>query len=307
MIKLFSGSTNYKLSQEVADRLKIHLAKAEIARFSNSEIRVTIFEEVKDQNCVIIQPTANPTNNSLMEFFLFADALKRCQAKKIIGVVPYFGYARQNKEHRSGESVSVNVVIRFMETVGYDKIYTFDIHDEGTEGIFTIPFKNLSVLPMLAKHIKKKMTENEVKQTIVVSPDQGGVERARIFANSFHDKKVNVAVIEKKRDLDKIHNSEALELFGNVNGKNVILVDDIITSGGTLINAAKLCFASGAKKIYAVIVHHDFSPEAPRKLQKSIIEKIYTTNTIELKFAQNFPKLEEVTIAPLIVQEIKNI
>lgn len=304
-MKLFSGTANYKLSKEVSRYLKIPLAKAEITKFSNSEIRVTVFEKVKDHDCIIIQPTSNPTNNSVMELFLFADALKRTEAKKIIGFIPYFGYARQNKEHRPGESVSVNVVIRFLETIGFDEIYTFDIHDEGSEGIFTIPFKNLSVLPTLAKYIKKNLNTNELNKTVVVSPDQGGIERTRLFANHFYGKNSEIVIIEKKRNLNKIHKSQVLEIFGNVKSKVVILVDDIITSGGTLMNAAKICLDSGATKVYAAISHHDFSPNAPRKLQNSPIAKIFSTNTIELKSCQEFPKLEEISIAETIAQELK--
>jgi len=304
-MKLFSGTANKKLSEEIAKKLKIKLAKSEVVQFGNSEIRVCIQEKVRDQECFIVQSTSNPTDNHLMELFFYADALKRNEAKKIIGFIPYFGYARQNREHRPGESVSVNVIIRFLETVGFDEIYTFDIHDEGSEGIFTIPFKNLSVLPNLAKYIKKNLDAKEINKTVIISPDQGGIERTKLFATSFYGKNSEIGVIEKKRDLNKIHNSQALELFGNVKSKIVILVDDVITSGGTLINAAKICLDNGAIKVYAAISHHDFSLDAPKKLQNSSIEKIFSSNTIELKTSQKFPKLEEISIAEIITQELK--
>jgi ribose-phosphate pyrophosphokinase len=306
MFKLFTGSSNPQLTQEVANLLKITVSKAEIIRFDDSEVKVTIQEQVKDEICVILQSTSNPTDTNLMELFFFADALKRVEAKKIIAFIPYFGYARQNREHRAGESVSVNVVIRFLETVGFNEVYTFDIHDEGTEGIFSIPFKSLSTLPFLADKIKNYLAPTEVVS--IVSPDQGGVERARIFASAyFKNSQEEIIVIEKKRDLNIAHQSETLDLYGNVAEKTCILVDDIITSGKTLINAADLCLKKGAKKVIAAIVHHDFSSSSLKRLEQSSIEKIFTTNTILLKKEQQFPKLQEISVSKLIANELRTL
>ncbi len=303
MIKLFSGTANIRLSQEVAKLLNLTLAKAEITRFHNSEVRVRIQDEVKNHTCVIIQPTANPTDTNLMELFFFCDALRRQEAKKVIGVIPYFGYARQDVQHRSGECVSANVVIRFIESIGFDKIYTIDLHDEATEGVFSIPFKNLSALPFLAEKVKKYLDNRSVA---IVSPDQGGVERARKFGQYFFGKAdFDLNVIEKKRDLTHIHKSEAMALYGEVKNKMVVLVDDLTTSGTTLINAAQLCLKQGAKKVVAAVVHHDFSPDAEKKLQKSPIEKFFSTNTIALN--KNFPKLEIVSVAPLIKNTLESL
>lgn len=302
MIKLFSGSANVKLSGEVANLLKLPLSQSEVVRFDNSEIKVSIKEPVKDSVCIVIQPTANPTDTHLMELFFFADALKRSEAKKIIAFIPYFGYARQNREHKIGEAVSANVVIRFIETIGYDQVFTIDLHDEATEGIFSIPFSDLTALPILASEIKKYLgDEKKIENIVIVSPDQGGVERARNFSQSFFDdKREDIVVIEKKRNLDIPHQSEAIGLYGDVKGKICVLVDDIVTSGGTLVHAAELCMKEGAKSVIAAITHHDFSQKAPKILADSPIEKIFTTNTILLKSDQNFEKLKEVTIAPLI-------
>lgn len=309
MFKLFSGSANPKLSAEVSKLLKIPLSKSEITRFDNSEIKVTIQEKVKDEVCVIIQPTANPTDTHLMELFFFADALKRMDAKKIIAFIPYFGYARQNREHRIGESVSVNVVIRFFETIGFSQVYTFDLHDDGTEGIFSIPFKNLSSFSVLGRAVAHYLKNNKnTEEVAVVSPDQGGVERAQIFAeNFFHSNKVDIAVIEKRRNLDKIHQSKALNLYGDVKNKTCIIVDDIITSGGTLVHAAEFCLKRGAKRVLACVVHHDFSPNAEKILSSGPIEKIFMSNSISLKKEQKFPQLTEVSIAPLIAEELKKL
>ncbi len=309
MIKLFTGSANPKLADEVSKILKLPLSKSEVVRFDNSEVKVTIGEKVKNDVCVIIQPTANPTDTHLMELFFFADALKRGQAKEIIAFIPYFGYARQNREHRSGESVSVNVVVRFLETIGFSAVYTVSLHDEGTEGIFSITFKNLSAFNILGKEVAHYLKNNKnTEEVAVVSPDQGGVERAQLFAeNFFHSNNVDIAVIEKRRNLDRIHESKALNLYGEVKGKTCILIDDIITSGGTLVHAAEFCMKRGAKRVLACVVHHDFSPNAEKVLKNSPIEKIFMSNTIALTPDQNFTQLREVSIAPLLADEIKKL
>ena len=305
MIKLFSGSANPSLSEEVANLLNIPLSKAKIIRFTNSEVKITIEEKVKDSTCFVIQPTSNPTDTHLMELLFFADALKRNGAKKIIAVIPYFGYARQNREHLPGESVSVNVVIRILEYVGFNAIFTVSLHDEATEGIFSVTFKNIDGFFTLNEKVGfylKKHYPND--KAIVVSPDQGGVERAQTFAeNFFHQKEVEIAVIEKKRNLEKIHQSKALNLFGEVRNKIVIVVDDIITSGGTLVHAAELCLKKGAKKVIAAVVHPDLSSEANKIIEKSPLEKIFVTNTIQLK--EKISKIEVVSCASIIAKTIK--
>lgn len=307
MIKLFSGSANPKLNEEVSKLLNIPLSKSETIRFGNSEVKVTIQEPVANETCFVIQPISNPSDTNLMELFFFCDALRRQEAKKVIGFIPYFGYARQDVQHRIGECVSSNVIIRFFESIGFSKIYTIDIHDEATEGVFSIPYKNISALPLLADEIKKYLDNNKVSldQISVMSPDQGGIERTRNFGEElFKNIDFSLAVIEKKRDRNKIHKSKALDLYGDVKGKTVILVDDIVTSGGTLLNAVDLCLKQGAKRAIAAIIHHDFTENAPKKIQDSKIEKFFTTNTIALRSDQKFEKLAEVSVAPLISKEL---
>ncbi|PIQ72707.1 ribose-phosphate pyrophosphokinase [Candidatus Roizmanbacteria bacterium CG_4_10_14_0_2_um_filter_36_35] len=309
MLKLFTGSANPKLSQEVSQLLKLPLSHSEVIHFDNSEVRVCIKEKVKNAICVVVQSTSNPTDTHLMELFFFADALKRNGAKEIIAFIPYFGYARQNREHLPGEAVSTNVVIRFLETIGFNAVYTINLHDEGTEGIFSITFKNLSAFNILGQEVAYYLKNNKnTEEVAIVSPDQGGVDRAQIFAeNFFHSNKVDVAVIEKRRNLNVIHQSKALNLYGDVKNKTCIIVDDIITSGGTLVHAAEFCLKRGAKRVLACIVHHDFSPNAKEILAKSPIEKIFMSNSIALKPSQEFSQLKEVSIAPLIAHEIKNL
>lgn len=311
-LKIFSGTANPALSTEVAKAMNTELAKAEVVRFGNSEVRVCIEEDVKHDTCVVIQPTANPTDTNLMELYLMCDALRREEARRVIGVVPYFGYARQNIQHRPGECVSVNVVIRFMEAIGFHKIYTFTLHDEATEGVFNIPFRNLSPFPLMAQEVKKYLNEKGIEtspqRVTVISPDQGGIERARHFGMElFGDVPFQIAVTEKKRDLEHIHQSRALDLYGDVQDKMAVIVDDVATSGSTLMNAAEVALEKGATGALAAIVHHDFSSGTPEKLQASKLEKFFTTNTIALKEGQKFEKMQEVSIAPLIAQELSQL
>ncbi|MFW5704017.1 MAG: ribose-phosphate diphosphokinase [Patescibacteria group bacterium] len=307
MIKLFSGTANQPLAQEVASAMNLQLSAIEIVRFENSEVRVMIQEDVKDATTVVIQPFSNPTDTNLVEFFLTCDALRRQEARRVIGVVPYFGYARQNIEHREGECVSANVIIRFMESIGFHKIFTVDMHDEATAGVFSIPFKNITALSTLSDAIKDhyNVKEPSVDDYVIASPDQGGIERARKFGISFFgDDDFHMAVTEKKRDNKRIHQSKALDLYGDVNGKTCILVDDIATSAGTLIHSAELCMKHGATKVVAAVTHHDFSPKAVERIMNSPIELFFTTNTIQLNEIYNFEKLREISVAPLIANDL---
>lgn len=311
-LKIFSGTSNPQLSEEVAKAAGISLAKVEVTRFKNSEVRVRIEEDIRHDSCVIIQSTSNPTDTNLMELYLMCDALRREEARRVIGVVPYFGYARQDIQHRPGECVSSNVVIRFMEAIGFQKIYTINLHDEATEGVFSIPFKNLSALPILAKEIKSYMTDQQREVTpekvAIVSPDQGGIERARKFGEAFFEtEKFELAVTEKKRNLEHMHESKALDLYGDVQGKVAIIVDDVATSGSTLINAADFCMQTGATGVIAAIVHRDFAPGAPEIIQNSTIEAFFTTDSIALKEENTFEKMRTVSVASLIAEEIKNL
>ncbi len=308
MFKLFSGTANPDLTQEVAQLLRTTIAVSEVIRFENSEIRVRIVDEVKNDIAVLIQSTSNPTDTHLMELFFFSDALRRQEAKKVIAIIPYFGYARQDVQHRNGECVSANVVIRFLEAIGLSKVYVVNLHDEATEGVFSIPFKNINAFPLLAKSIKKHIPTLSTQTVAVVSPDHGGVERARKFSDElFGHTDHTIAVVEKKRDLEHIHKSRALDLYGDVSNKTVILVDDIATSAGTLIHAAELCMQKGANRVFGAVVHHDFGSDAPVKIQNSPIDLFFTTNTIPIKPQQRFEKLMEVSIAPLLAEELHHI
>ena len=310
MLKLFSGTSNPVLSEKVAQELKIKLSNAEVTRFDNSEIRVRIEEDVKHDTCVIIQSSSNPSNSNLMELFLMADALRREEARKVIAMIPYFGYARQDIQHRPGECVSANVIIRFLESIGIYKVYTFNLHDEATEGVFDIPFKNLSAFSVLGdaihQYLDKKNTEVIPNNIAIVSPDQGGIERARKFGNVlFGHNDFNLAVTEKKRDLENKHQSAALSLYGDVKNKVAIIVDDVATSGSTLINSAHFALDQGATSVIAAIIHRDFAPGAADKIQNSKIEAFFTTDSIALQKGTEFEKMKEVSISTEIGNALK--
>lgn len=308
MLKLFSGTNNLALSKRVINLLKRSLAQSEVVRFEDSEVRVRVLEDVENQTAIIIQPFSNPTDTSIIELLFFADALRRGEAKKVIAIIPYLGYARQNIQHRKGEAISIHVIVKCLEAVGIDEVIALDLHDEAIAGIFSIPLTHLTALPLLVDHIKKYLKKENISEesVVVMSPDQGGIERARKFAESFYGtKEAAFGIVEKQRDLEHIHKSQALKLYADVEGKTVILVDDIVTSGRTLMNAADLSLQKGATNVIAAVVHHDFSAKAPKKLQDSKIEKFFTTDTIRLEEKQKFPKLEEISIAPLLGEEIK--
>jgi ribose-phosphate pyrophosphokinase len=309
-MKLFSGSANPQLSNEVSKLLKIPLSKVEIIRFGNSEVKVTIQEDVKNKECVIIQPTSNPTDTHLMELLFFCDALQRQEAKHITAIIPYFGYAKQNIAHRKGECVSANVVIRMIEAVGFHQVIAFDLHDEATAGVFSIPFTNTSVFPLLAKQSYKylKSLNIDEKEVVLISPDQGAVEKVRNFGKYFFNKdNFSEAVIEKFRDQNVMHKAKPIGFYGEVKGKIALIVDDMVVSGSTLLPAIDLCLSKGAKAVYAAIVHHDFTIDASDKIQNSPLIKFITTNTIALRPEQKFEKLEEISVSKIISQIINTI
>jgi len=303
---VFSGSTNPILAKKFASLSNGTLGKLETVTFANSEIKVRIMSNVENQETVIVHSIANPANRSLVELLFMVDAIKRQNAKSVTAIIPYFGYARQNIQHLPGECVSLNVIVKTLEALKVSKVITVDIHDEASSGIFSIPFQNLSALPFLAKELKKnlKISANNEQDYVIASPDQGGVERARIFASNFYEKKnyPETVVVEKKRDLDKIHQSKAIAIFGEVRNKQVILVDDVSTSGKTIVNAAKLCLQAKAKKVLAVVVHADLAIGVAKLLQQSSLEAFFTTNTIEqtVEDLKPYPKIKVIDIAKVL-------
>ena len=300
---IFSGSSSPKLCQEIARKNDFALGKLVRQDFANSEIKVRIETEVRNKDTIVVQGLSNPANDNLVELLFTVDALRREGAKSVTLVIPYFGYARQNIQHTKGECVSMNVVVRMLESLKVDKVITLDIHDEGSSGIFNIPFSNTSALPLLAKYIYKfyNLDKTTESQFVIGSPDQGGVERARFFADNFYylHKNTETIVVEKKRDLSRLHVSTAVEIFGNVKNKKVLLVDDIATSGSTIINAANMCLENGAVEVSTAIVHPDFALGVAKKLEDSRLTHFFTTNSIEkpIEDLSNYSKIKIIDIA----------
>ena len=297
--KIFSGTANLPLAEKIGKILKTPLGKIEIVRFADSEVRVRIEEEVREKICFVIASLSNPVDTHLVEFCLSVDALKQNNAQKIIGVIPYFGYARQDKAHRPGEGVSARVMAKLIEAVGVDKIITFDLHSEAVASFFNVPLIHLFGLSVFLPKIKRLKDD-----LVIIAPDAGGVKRAQKFAQ---DLNAPLALIEKKRDLEKIHTLEVLEVIGKVSNKTCCLVDEVITGGGTVVGAAKLLKEKGARKVIACATHADFVEGTAEKLTKSEIDKVYVSDTILLPPDKIFPKLEIVSIGNLIARTIKDL
>lgn len=296
-VSIFSGNSNVALAEEISKQLGKELSKVEIIRFADSECRVRIEEEVEDNTVFIIQSLSNPVDEHLMEFLLLGDAVKRGEAKKVIAVLPYHGYARQDRVHRPGECLSSAVVTKLIEVVGFDKLITVELHSDTILGFFKIPLVHLSGLSLFKDEISKN--NNDV---VIVSPDAGAVKRAQAVAEGLD---VPLALIEKKRDLNQIHKIISMKVVGDVKGKVAYIVDDAIVSGGTLVNAAYLLKEKGAKQVIAAATHADFVGGADKILQESPIDKIWVTDTIPVAEERRFAKLTVFPIAPIIASAMK--
>lgn len=295
--KFFSGSSNLPLAKKIAAKLKKPLGKLEITRFADSEVRVRIEEEVNNQICFVIASLSNPVDMHLVEFCLIVDALKQNEAGKIIAVLPYFGYARQDKVHRAGEGISARVMAKLVEAVGVNKLITVDLHSEAVASFFNVPAVHLFGLEVFLEEIKKLKDKN----LVIAAPDAGGAKRAQRFAENLD---AELVLIQKKRDLQKIHTVKVLGLVGSVKGKTVCLVDDVITGGGTILEAAKILKQNGAKKVICFATHADFIEGAKEKLENSLIDRIYVTDTIFVPEEKLFPKLKIISIDNLLVESI---
>src|SRR3989338_7927315 len=281
---IFSGNSNPDLSSKLAFDLNLPPGKAEIIRFADSECRVRIEEDVEGKIVFIVQSLSNPVDEHLMEFLLMGDAVKRGEPKKMIAVLPYHGYARQDRIHRPGECLSALVVAKMIESVGFDKLVTLELHNESILGFFKIPVVYISGLEVFRERVKN--LEGEI---VVITPDAGALKRSQKFAESLD---LPLALIEKKRDLERAHKILSMRVVGDVKDKTAIIVDDVIVTGGTLMNAAFLLKEKGARKVIAAATHADFVGGADKILQDSPLDQIWVTDTIFIPPAKNFPKLK---------------
>lgn len=295
--KIFTGNGNTQLASEIALQLGQNLSKVEIIRFADSECRVRIEEDVEDQDVFVIQSLSNPVDENLMELLLLGDAVKRGEARKVIAVLPYHGYARQDRVHRPGECLSSSVVTKLIESVGFDKIITVELHSDAILGFFKIPLIHLSGLSLFKSEIEKMKND-----AVIISPDAGAVKRSQGFAE---DLDLPLALIEKKRDLNELHKIISMKVVGDVTDKIAYIVDDVIVSGGTLVNAAYLLKQMGAKQVIAAATHADFVGGANKILQDSPIDRIWVTDTIPISEEKKFAKLTIFPIASIISTAMK--
>ena len=299
-MKLLSGNSNNILSKKISKYLKSKLINSSIRKFADGEIYIEINENIRGNSIFIIQSISSPANDNLMELLLCIDALKRSSAKNITAVIPYFGYARQDRKVVPRTSISAKLVSNLITKAGADRVVTVDLHAGQVQGFFDIPVDNLFCTPIFARHVKKNIKSRNI---ICVAPDVGGTERARALGKSLD---VGLAIVDKRRPAPG--KSQVMNVIGNVKDKTCIIVDDIIDSGGTIINSAKALKDRGAKEVYVYITHGVFSGEAVKKIQQSTIKKLVITDSIDNQIRVNKAKnIEVLTISNLMGEAIKRI
>ena len=299
-MKILTGNSNKHLSQKISKFLKNRLVNSNIRKFADGEIYIEINENIRGNSIFLIQSVSSPANDNLMELLLSIDALKRSSAKNITAVIPYFGYARQDRKVVPRTSISAKLVSNLIAKAGADRVVTVDLHSGQIQGFFDIPVDNLFATPIFARHIKKKLKKNNI---ICVAPDVGGTARARALGKLLN---VDLAIVDKRRPAPG--KSEVMNVIGNVKNKPCILVDDIIDSGGTIVNAASELKKRGAKDVHVYVTHGVLSGNAVEKIKKSSIKNLVVTDTIDnstkVKKAKN---IEVLTISNLVGEAIKRI
>ncbi|MDO9313149.1 MAG: ribose-phosphate pyrophosphokinase [Burkholderiaceae bacterium] len=297
---LFTGNANPVLAQEIATHLGVELGKASVGRFSDSEVAVEIEQNVRARDVFVVQSTCTPTNENLMELCIMVDALKRASARRITAVIPYFGYARQDRRPRSTRvPISAKVVANMLEAVGVERLLTMDLHADQIQGFFNIPVDNIYASPVLLSDLQSKQYED----LVVVSPDIGGVVRARALAKQLN---CDLAIIDKRRP--KANVSEVMNVIGETEGRNCVIMDDMIDTAGTLVKAADVLKARGAKSVYAYCTHAVFSGPAIERIRTSMLDEVVITNTIPMTDAAKVcSKVRQLSVAFLFAETIRRI
>ena len=298
-MKLMACNSNIGLSEEIASILELPLTDATIKKFADEEMFVEINENVRGQDIYLIQSTSKPANDNLFELLICIDALKRASAKQITAVIPYFGYARQDRKPGPRTPISAKLVANLITSSGANRVLTIDLHAGQIQGFFDIPVDNLYAAPILVNDIKYKFN---TESTIITSPDVGGVVRARYIAKKLD---VNLAIVDKRRE--KANTSEVVNIIGNVKGKDCILIDDIVDTAGTLTNAAEALIDSGANSVSAYVTHGVLSEPALTRITNSKLKELVTTNTIKQIPNEKNSKIRRLSVAPLIAEAVKRI
>lgn len=294
-LKLFTLNSNPKLAEQIAEVIGVSLGKCTVNRFSDGEIQINIEESIRGCDVFVVQSTSDPVNEHLMELLIMIDALKRASARKINVVMPYYGYARQDRKARSREPITSKLIANLLETAGASRVITLDLHAPQIQGFFDIPIDHLMAGGILADYFKKKNLED----LVIVSPDHGGVVRARKMADRL---KAPIAIIDKRRPRPNV--AEVMNIIGNIEGKTAIIIDDIIDTAGTITLAANALVEHGAKEVYACCSHPVLSGPAIERIQHSKIKELVVTNSIALKEEKLIDKINELSVAPLIAEAI---
>ena len=297
-IKIFACNSSKELAKKIADQMGLPLGKCEVGTFSDGEIAVSIKETVRGSDVFIIQSTNAPVNNNLMELLIMIDAMKRASAGRITAVMPYYGYARQDRKSKSRDPITAKLVADLITSAGADRVLTMDLHAAQIQGFFDIPLDHLVGMPILARMFESK----EIEDLVVVSPDLGSVTRARSFATYLD---APIAIIDKRRP--KANVSEIMNIIGEIEGKNVVIIDDIIDTAGTLCNAANALKERGAKSVRACATHGVLSGPAIHRIQESALEEIVLLDTIQLPEEKHLDKIDVVTVATVFAEAIKRI
>ena len=297
---LFTGNANPALAQDIATHLSIGLGKAKVARFSDGEVDVEIEQNVRARDIFVVQPTCRPTNENLMELCIMVDAIKRASARRVTVVIPYFGYARQDRRPRSTRvPISARVVANLLEAVGVERLLTMDLHADQIQGFFNIPVDNIYASPVLLSDLQSKRYDD----LVVVSPDVGGVVRARALAKQAG---CDLAIIDKRRP--KANVSEVMHVIGEIEGRNCVIMDDMIDTAGTLVKAAEVLKERGAKKVFAYCTHAVFSGPAIERIQNSKLDEVVVTDTIPLDdHGRQCKKVRQLSVAFLFAETIRRI
>jgi len=297
-LKIFSGSANPQLSQEIACYMGLNLGQIKIKRFADGEIYVQLEESVRGCDVFLVQPTCPPANENLMELLVMIDACRRASAKTITAVIPYFGYARADRKTQGRESIAAKLAANLITEAGAHRVLTCDLHSGQAMGYFDIPVDHVYGQPVILDYLASKMISAE--DLVVVSPDVGGVARARAFAKKLSD--APLAIVDKRRQGHNV--SEVMNLIGDVKGKVAVMVDDMIDTAGTISNSAALLHAEGAREVYACCTHAVFSPPAIERLSGGLFQEVICTNTIPVKESNYFPQLTILSVANLLGETI---
>ena len=297
-LKIFTGNAHPALAHEIADYIGVPLGKSKVDRFSDGEISLTISESVRGSDAYIIQPTSYPVNEHLMELLIMVDALRRASARRITAVIPYYGYARQERKTRARDPISAKLVANLLTAAGARRVMAMDLHAAAIQGFFDIPLDHLLGMPILGEYYKKK----NLSDVVLVSPDLGGVTRTRDLAEYLG---AEIAILEKRRSAPNV--AKIMNLIGDVDGKTVIMTDDIIDTAGTITLGAEALMNRGAKEVYACCTHPVLSGPAIDRIQNSCLKEVVVTNTIPLPEEKQIDKIKVLSVAPLLGEAIMRV